>query len=55
MYMNAYVHMGAIANRGQKRVTDHLELELQADVNLPTWMLGTDVRYSTRAVSALIR
>lgn len=50
--MSGYVHVSAIAHGSQMRVRDHLELELQADVKLLMWMLGTNLRYSARVVCA---
>lgn len=38
---------------GQKRALDPLELELLMIVSLPTRMLGTELRYSERAVCTL--
>lgn len=35
------MHMGSGVLRGQKRVSDSLELELQALDSYPTWVLGT--------------
>lgn len=35
------VFIGAGTHRGQERSLDCLELELQAFVNNPTWVLGT--------------
>lgn len=39
--------------KGQKRVSDFLELELEAVVSDQTWMLRTEFRSSTRGVSVL--
>lgn len=41
------------AYRGQKRVSDPLELELQEVVSHLIWMLGIELRSYGRAVSAL--
>jgi hypothetical protein len=35
---------------GQKRVLDHLELDLQVIANFPSWVLGNKLRFSARAV-----
>lgn len=40
------------AYRGQKRMSDPLELELQAVVRHLTWVLGIAIQFFTRAVSA---
>lgn len=34
-----YVNMCVIAHKGQKKVADHLELELQLILSCPTWVL----------------
>lgn len=39
--------------RGQKRACDPLELELQAIVSCLTWVLGTELRPSARALCIL--
>lgn len=39
---NLGYHMHAGAHRGQKKAWDPLELELEAVVSHPLWMLGTD-------------
>lgn len=39
-------HIHAVGCRGQKRVLDALELELQAVVSCPLWVLGTTLRSS---------
>lgn len=46
-----YPHVGTL--RGQKRVCDALELELQAVVSYPVWVLGTKLESSGRALRAL--
>lgn len=45
-------HIHAGAHRIQKRVLDPLELELQAVVSHVTWVQGTKLRASDRAVTA---
>lgn len=50
VYMH-YVHVEAY--RGQRRVSDPLELELQVVVSCLRWMLGTEPMCSARAVSTL--
>jgi len=42
-----------IAYRDQKRALDTLELDLQAVVSHPVWMLGTELGYTARTVSTL--
>ena len=46
------MHMCEGVHRSQKRVLDLLELELQAVVSCPTWILGTELRSSVRAANA---
>lgn len=41
------------ANRGQKRMSDFLKLELQAVANYLLWVLGTEFWSSVRAVCCL--
>jgi len=38
---------------GQKRASDPLELELQAVVNCPIWVLGATLEASARGASTL--
>jgi hypothetical protein len=45
----------AVALRGQKRASDLLELESQAVVSLPVWVLATKPGPSLGAVCALNR
>lgn len=45
-----YVHVNAGSWRGQKGVSDPLEQKIQVVVGCQTWLLGTDVRSSGRAV-----
>lgn len=45
--------MSAGAHRGEKRVLDPLELDLQATVSYPTWVLGTKLGSSAKATSTL--
>lgn len=40
------------SHRGQKRVLDPMEQELQAVVNIPTWILGPKSQISARVVDA---
>lgn len=42
-----------VTHRSQKRVSVHLELELQAVVRYLMWMLGIELRSSARAIHAL--
>jgi hypothetical protein len=42
-----------VAGRDQKGLSDPLELELQAVVSLPVWVLGTELRSSRRAPGVL--
>lgn len=37
--------------RSQKRVLDHLELDLQVIANFPSWVLGNKLRFSAKAAS----
>lgn len=46
-------HVCAHVRRGQKRVLDSLELELQSDVSCLPWVLGSELRSSGRAASPL--
>lgn len=39
LFLSVCVHMSEIASRGQTRVSDSLDLELQRVVNRPRWML----------------
>lgn len=41
------------AERGQKRSSDLLELQLEAAVSYPVWVLGTTLRSSARAERTL--
>lgn len=47
MYTSADVH------REQKRMWDHLEVELRVVVSHSTWVLKTKLKSSIRAASAL--
>ena len=56
MYVCIFVSVCLVfvdAHRGQKRVSDLLELELQAVVNSPLWVLGTELWSSARAANVL--
>ena len=54
MYVSVcLVHMCVDVDGGQWRAVDALELELQEFVSHPLWVLGTRLRTSGRAVSAL--
>jgi hypothetical protein len=46
-----YVNAGA--SGGQRRMSDSLELELQAVVRYLMWVMGTELRSSGRVVNAL--
>lgn len=46
------MHMSACAFGVQKRVLESLELEIQAIMNCLTWVLGTELRTSARAVKS---
>lgn len=47
MYLTVSTH------RGQKRESDSMDLEFQVVVNVPTWMLGNKLRFSSAPVSTL--
>lgn len=47
------MHMSAICMWRPEEGDRSLELELQAEVNLPMWLLGSDLRYSAGAACAL--
>lgn len=47
------MYLTVSADRGQKRESDSMELELQVVVNVPTWMLGHKLRSSSAPVSTL--
>jgi hypothetical protein len=42
--------MSIWAPKGQKMVSDPLDLELLVVLSHPVWMLGTELRFSERAV-----
>ena len=46
-------HMSADTCRGQKRASEPLELELQMVVSFLMWVLGTELKSSGQAGSAL--
>lgn len=48
-----YQHVYVSFYRGQSRVAELLQLELQAALNCPTSLLGGELRYSESAISAL--
>lgn len=48
-----YMHVNVGTCRHQETVSDVLEMELQAAVNCPTWVLETKVGSSGRKASAL--
>lgn len=45
-------HVSTDAHRNKRMAADPQELELQAVVSCPLWVLGTEFRSSARAVSA---
>lgn len=51
--VGGHVHLCAGTHRGQERVEDTLEQELQAVLSHPTWVLETERRFSGRAASVL--
>lgn len=53
MYVCAYVIVGAGIGRGQERVLDLQDLELQVVVNCLTWVLGLELGSSESPTSAL--
>lgn len=53
MYIIRVYHMYSDAFRVQQRVLGPLELELQAFVSSPTWVLGTELRSSAGPTDAL--
>lgn len=48
-----YQHVYGGSYRGQNRVAELLQLELQAALNCPTSLLGAELRSSESATSAL--
>lgn len=50
MFVNRYAFMNTSSYRGQKRALDFVELELQAVRSCQTWVLGTELRSSARAI-----
>lgn len=46
-----HVHTSAGASRLQKKSSDLQELELQAILMCPVWVLGSELRSSTRTAS----
>lgn len=53
MYVCVCVNMCMGAKGVQKRVMDPLELEVQALMSCPTWVLGIELWFSVRAASTL--
>lgn len=53
VYARVYAHIGTSACKGQKRISGHVELELQLVVSLLTWVLSTKLQSPERAASAL--
>lgn len=54
MHVCAYMYVCALVIcRNQERVSDPPELELQALVGCPIWVLGTELGSSTKAASTL--
>lgn len=53
MSMCGYGHTSVSAGRGQKRVSDPLELELQGVIRHPTWVLKIQLRSSVRVARVL--
>jgi hypothetical protein len=51
LYVCMYVHVCVGGRVGQKKVPDPLELELQAVVSCPTWVLETELGSSAREAS----
>lgn len=50
-----YVHMSAGACKGQKKASNFLQLELWVVVSCLTWVMGTGLGSSVRAVCTLNR
>lgn len=48
--VSVYVHKSAGAHQGQKRVLDPPKLELQVIVRCQAWVLGAELRSSTKGV-----
>lgn len=48
-----YMNVSAGASGSQKRALNSLEMELQAVVNCPMWVVGTEFGTSIRKVFAL--
>lgn len=54
VYVYDYVHRCASAHRGQKETLDHLELELQKDVNHLMQMLRIELCFSDKETYLLL-
>lgn len=53
MCEHAHEHVNADTNKGQKKLSDPLEVEFQTMVSCLSWKLGTKLWFSAKAASVL--